>query len=174
MTKLYIANTTNQNKEFLYKIPSIDAEKNFRVVIPAGGQALIYQDAEHQLLMRVIDQHLMYGLVPVSQIDRTKHFIGMCYQFDQPIDVEKIQYALAHNEAETERQSHEIRKQSAAALSGTIDQVMMGSEQKLASLEVEMLEQPKSASDTDEKRIETIQVAKPGSKAAQRGANKAQ
>lgn len=173
MTKLYIANCSKQVQEFLYKLPEIDRVKSFRVTIQPGAQALIYKDAEHQLLMRVVDQHAMYGLKAVSEIDRTKEYTGLCYQFDKPIDVEKIMYAMAQNDDAVELLSHEVRKQSAAGLSHSIDNMMLGSEQKLTSVEVEVLEQPKNASDTSEKMVETIQVAKPGSKAAQRGAAKA-
>jgi hypothetical protein len=173
MAKLYIANCTKQVQELLYKIHEIDQRKAFRVTIPVGGQALIYREAEHQVLMKIVDQHLMYGLRAVSEIDRTKDYTGMCYQFDKPIDVEKIMYAMAQNEKAVELMGHEVRKQAAAGLSNSIDNMMMGSEQKLTSVEVEVVEQPKNAGDTEEKMVETIQVAKPGSKAAIRGAQKA-
>jgi len=174
MAKLYIANCTKQVQDFLFKIPEQTVINPYKVSIPIGGQALIYKDTTHDILDFIVEQHLKYGLLPVSEIDRSKDFIGMCFQFDKPIDVDKIKIAMSHNDNQAELRSYEQRKIAAMALSNRIDETLVGSEDKLNSIEMEITEQRKGPADNEPKMVEAIQVAKPGSKAAARGAERAQ
>jgi hypothetical protein len=171
MTKLYIANCTKNVQDFLYRLPEV--HQLYKVTIPMGGQAEIYEDTDKATLGLIIDQHAMYGMKAVSELDRTRGYTGLCYQFDKPIDVERIMSAVAHNDDELVRQAHEVRKAQAAGISAAIDQNMMGSESQLQSLEVEIVEQKKPG-ENSEKMTETIQVAKPGSKSAAAGAERAE
>lgn len=170
MAKLYIANCTKYVQDFLFRIP--ENPQLYQKVIPIGSQALIYKDAPLDVLEHIVDQHMQYGIVPLNEIDRTKGFFGLCYSFDKPIDVERIMSAVAHNEEELVKKGYEQRKQAAAALSNVIDNNMDGSKSKLQGMEMEVVEQPKIG-DNGPKMSETIQVAKPGSKAAARGAQRA-
>jgi hypothetical protein len=171
MTKLYIANCTKFVQDFIYRLPEVS--QLYKVTIPMGGQAEIYEDTDKATLGLIIDQYLKYGLVSVADLDRTKGYTGLCYQFDRPIDVERIMSAVAHNDDELARQGREVRKAQAAGISAAIDQNMQGSESQLQSLEVEIVEQRKPGENND-KMTETIQVAKPGSKSAASGAERAE
>ena len=176
MTKLYIANCTIHNQDFLFKMPEQKSINNYRAQIPIGGQVLIMnRDIQRDEAEFIVEQYRKYGIVAVDEIDRTKGFFGLCYQLDRPIDVERIMLAIAHNQEAMEIKGHENRKQGAAALSANIDNNLMGSDSKLQGLEVDIIEQPKAGQHGQgEQMKETIQVAKPGSKAEARGAQKAQ
>jgi hypothetical protein len=170
MTKLYIANCSKFVQDFIFRVPEV--QQLFKTTIAVGGQNQVYKDTSREILEAIVDQHLKYGLIPVSEIDRTKGFFGLCYSFDTPINVEKMMNAIQHNDEALELRGHELRKYQAASLSDKIDNNLMGSESKLQGMEVEIQEQQK-VGNNDPKMVETIQVAKPGSKAAARGAERA-
>lgn len=174
--KLYIANCTKYNQDFLFKtIEQVDNKSRFytRKVIPIGCQVEVLEGSVEEVSC-VIKQHLPYGLVAIDEIDRHKKFFGMCYSIDKPIAVEKIMNAMAHNEEEQEKNAHEQRKMMAATLSNSIDNNMVNTDGKLQSLEIEIVEQPKKGESPDkDKMTEVIQVVKPGTKAAGRAIERA-
>jgi hypothetical protein len=175
MTKLYIANCTKMIQDFLFKLPGQTAINSYRAQIQIGGQQLIMnRDIPRETAEFIVDQHRKYGIVAVEDIDRTRGFFGLCFQLDREIDVERIMMAVIHNEEATEIRGHENRKLQAAALSNNIDNNLQGSDSKLQGLEVDIIEQPKPGSHGQDQMKETIQIAKPGSKAEARGAQKAQ
>lgn len=173
MTRLYIANCSKFVQDFLFKLPGQTQINAYRATIPIGGQTMIMNhEIDMKTAMHIVQQHEKYGLISVSDLDRTKAYFGLCYQLDEEIPVEKIMLGIAHNEEVKEILAHENRKRIAVALSDGIDNLMQGSESKLQGLEMELTELAKPGDNT-ERKVEAIQVAKPGSKAAQRGAEKA-
>ena len=172
MTRLYVANCSKYVQDFLYRLPG--QSQTYRVTIQMGGQAIVHKDASKEDLQYIVDQHEKYGLVHVGEIDRTKDFRGLCYQWDVPVQIEKIMVASQAVDEAIVQRAHEQRKQQAAALSQAIDRTLEHSENKLQSLEVEIVEQAKPGTTHKERMVETIQVAKPGSKAQARGARKAE
>jgi len=141
MTTLYVANASKQRHDFIYRIPEETAVR--RQQIAPGGQITVYQpNASPDVLHKIIDQHKVYGLIDVAEIDRRKPFVGLCYSFDKPIKVEKIMYADEHNAGVLTEVSQEARKLSAAALHEAINRVTEGAA-KLDALELEVIEQNK-------------------------------
>jgi hypothetical protein len=139
MPTLYIANASKQRHDLIYRIPEESAPR--RQQIPAGGQIVVYQpNASMEVLSVVVEQHLKYGLMDVAEIDRRKPFIGLCYRFDKPIDVEKIMQADEHNSDVLDEQSLDARKLSAAALHGAITEATGGAA-SIESLELEVVQQ---------------------------------
>jgi hypothetical protein len=173
MTKLYVANCSKFVQDFLFKLPGQTQINAYRATIPIGGQTLIMnRDIDMKTAMHIVQQHEKYGLISVQDLDRTKSYFGLCYRLDEEIEVEQIMLGIAHNEEVKDILAHENRKRMAVALSDGIDKMMQGSEAHLQGLEMELTELPK-AGDNAPRKTEAIQVAKPGSKAAQRGAEKA-
>lgn len=139
MPTLYVANASKQKHDFIYRVPEETSVR--RQQIPAGGQIAVYQpNAPIEVLRAIVDQHLKYGLMDVAEIDRRKPFIGICYRFDKPINVEKIMQADEHNSDVLQELSQENRKLSAAALHSAITQAT-GNAVKVESLELEVVEQ---------------------------------
>jgi hypothetical protein len=98
MVKLYIANCSKFVQDFLFKLPEQTRANNYRAQIGLGQQSLILgKDIDLETAKFIIAQHVKYGLIAVSEIDRTKAYFGLCYQFDKPIDVERIMQGVAHN-----------------------------------------------------------------------------
>ena len=151
--KLYIGNCSKQVINFTYRSP--DQDKICEQTIPIGAQVQVYKDADSAALDYIINQHVLYGLVKVSEIDRTKAFIGACYQFDKPIDVEKIIVASTHNDEVLALVGHEYRKQAAVALSDQLNQNTGG---QVSGVSVEIQEEGRADSNRDELMVEEIEV----------------
>lgn len=167
MTKLFIANTTKQHHEFVYRVPEDGRNVPIMQKIPVGECVMIYKDDSTAVLDAIIDQHARYGLVAVSEIDRTKDFIGLAYQFDQPIDVDKIIRALSHNDMVLKAMGEEQRKQAAVAIASTIDAKTEDAGVKLAGLDV-TIEEVDRRDGTDTALNETVSVAKEGTRPQRR------
>ena len=115
MSKLYIGNATRQFFDSHYRLPE---SKSTRVQkIRPGGQILISGDLNQSGIDSVIDQHLKYGLVRVSEIDRAKDFAAICYDVDRPIQVDKLRRAMDRRIDVLTAKGQEIRKNAAIASS---------------------------------------------------------
>lgn len=167
MTKLFIANTTKQHHEFTYRIPEDGRNVPIMQKIPVGECVQIYKDDTTAVLDAIIAQHARYGLIAVSEIDRTKDFIGLAYQFDKPIDVDKIIRALSHNDLVLQKLGEEQRKQAAVAISQTIDAATQDAGAKLASLDV-TIEEVDRRDSTDTAINETVSVVRDGTRPQRR------
>ncbi|MEX3914883.1 hypothetical protein AB4Y43_01365 [Paraburkholderia sp. BR10872] len=138
MSKLYVANCTRQRHEFMYRAPE---QKNPVVqVIEIGQQIMVWKDAAKEDLGLIVEQHQHYGLISVADIDRSKFFVGMCYQFDKPIDVNKIMYTVENNDTVLEERALEARKQAAQVISHSLNQVAQDAGNALGSVDVEIKE----------------------------------
>lgn len=158
--KLFIANCTLQRHEFLYRQPEQKRMEFVTQVIDIGSQVQIWKDAPSNELKAIIAQHESYGLVPVNEIDRTKTFVGLCYSFDKPIDVEKIMYTVEANSGVLEAGALEMRKEAAQVISHSLSAVAQEAGNSLNSLEVEVKELPRPGHDA--KVHETITVERAG------------
>lgn len=139
MPTLYVANASKQKHDFIYRIPEETSVR--RQQIAPGAQIVVYQpNATLEVVKAIVDQHAIYGLVDVAEIDRRKPFVGLCYRFDKPINVEKIMQADEHNSGVLERESQEARKLSAAALHNAIERATEGAV-RIENLELEVVQQ---------------------------------
>lgn len=143
MPTLYVANASKQRHDFIYRIPEEVGVR--RQAIDPGSQIVVYQpNAGAPTIKAIIDQHRNYGLTDVAEIDRRRPFVGLCYQLDKPIKVEKIMYADEHNSEVLTGLSQEARQAAAAALHGSISKEVekaTGGVGRLEALEVELVEQ---------------------------------
>lgn len=140
MTKLFVANCSKQRHEFIYRAPE---QKNYITqVIDIGQQIMVWKDAPRDDLALIVEQHEHYGLISVADIDRSKFFVGMCYQFDKPIDVNKIMYTVENNDAVIAERALEGRKEVATVISHSLNQVAQDAGNSLGNVDVEIKEVP--------------------------------
>lgn len=139
MPTLYVANTTKQAHEFVYRVPEDHQPK--KVVIKAGAQVVVHApNLPLEVVSAIVEQHERYGLMDVAELDRRKPFIGLCYRFDKPINVEKIMQADEHNFDVLEGVSSDARKVAAAAALNKISGDYSGGAQ-VDSVEFEVVAQ---------------------------------
>lgn len=133
--RLYVANCTNQHQDFIYRLPEAPGTRLQRIEI--GQQTVLSGDLNQLQIDAIIEQHRPYGLVEVSEIDRTKAFIGLCYSVDRPIKVDKIRTAMEINTGVLNARGEQIRREAAVATSNTLEESA-----PLKALEMEVVEQP--------------------------------
>ena len=162
MARLFIANTKKQAEDFVYRIPEV--VRTYMQSIPAGGQIEVYRDAPMDVLEGIVEQHRIYGLVNVSEIDRTKEFANLCYQFDKPITQNQIMYGIEHNSDVLEVRGNEMRKKAAVAINNNLERAAEESgNNKVKAVEVGIKEEKTDQGDTASKLEQTVRVAKEGS-----------
>lgn len=114
MPELYIANCTNQVNLFQYRMPEermprqMQIEPGSQAKIPhfRGGAPTVEE------VKLIVEQHEVYGLVKVDEIDRTKPYVGLCYS-NKEIPVDTIMKAHEHNHDVLVRQGVKTREESA-------------------------------------------------------------
>lgn len=161
MTKLFIANCTKQHQQFLYRIPGENRASPYMQQIEVGKCIEIYRDDTADVLEAIIAQHVDYGLVSADEIDRTKDFIGMCYQFNKPIETDKIIRALDRNDIVLQERGVEQRKLAAVAISDQADHEAQEAGGRIDGLEV-TVEEVAVPGGPDTKINETIAIVKEG------------
>lgn len=139
MSKMYVANCTQQIQVFMYRLP--ESSRPFSQEIPIGGQIMVAgiggnDDLGTQDVDAIVKQHEKYGMIKVDEIDRTRPFVGTCYSLDRQISVDKIRRGLEHNREVLIERGDEIQRHAAVGISNKIDQDMPG----LKGLEVQAIE----------------------------------
>jgi hypothetical protein len=110
--KVYIGNCTQQVQDFCYRVLGTTKIRN--QLIPIGGQQRLSGEFTETEAEEVIRQHTPYGMIRVSEIDRTKAFFGMCWD-DKPIPVSRLRYAVEHNMQVLTQSGEQYRKEAAVA-----------------------------------------------------------
>lgn len=142
---LYIANTSKQIFEFHFRLP--EKRQTVVVKIRPGQQENIYPQGSRDVHEYIVEQHRVYGLLPVNEIDRTKAFVGQCYQFDKPIQVDRLMSNFQRNDEWMNEQALERRKEAAAATSLNMDKLAQESDSEVVALEIDVVEQRRAGSD---------------------------
>lgn len=121
MSKLFILNCTRQVQEFWYRLP--ENSKLLHQMIPIGGQIQIAGDLSTTDIDSIIEQHAKYGMVAYSEIDRTRPFIGYCYQIDKKFNniSDALQRGFGHNDQVLEERGRVLREEAAVAINQSIE-----------------------------------------------------
>lgn len=118
--KVYVANTTRQVQDFVWR--SLGGKAPHRMQIDVGQQVQLPGEWQPEDVDYLEAQHRRYGLVPVGEIDRRKDFIGLCYSVNTPIPVEKIRRALDVNSAVLDERGRILRQHAAVSVAEQVRQ----------------------------------------------------
>ena len=135
---LFIANLTKH--QFQLHFWTERTQRPIFVEIPPGQQKSIYPEGSRADHESIVNQHKMYGLIPVSEVDRAKGFVGQCYQFDTPIPLDRLYNTMTNNEDVLFDEAVERRKEAAASSDDLIRKAAQETDSKIASFEVEIEE----------------------------------
>jgi hypothetical protein len=118
---LYIANAKKQDHLFEFRLAGQKTPRRYPIpaltqVNVAGRNGLTGMEIE-----QIVKQHRKYGLVPVSEIDHTKPYIGLVYSTDKPISIANLQFAVHHNNEVLVDVGREIRKAAAIATNTVLE-----------------------------------------------------
>ncbi|MDR6389224.1 hypothetical protein [Paraburkholderia phenoliruptrix] len=154
---LYISNTSKNHQEINFRIPGNN--RHFTAKIAPGRQELIYKEGTRDDHVSIVEQLKPYGLRSVDEIDRSKEFVGLCYQFDKPIPAEKLLPVFSHNDAVIMKEAQERRQEAAIAMDDALSRNAQETGAKFNGLEVGIEEQEQKGVDT--KINEAIEVENP-------------
>jgi hypothetical protein len=122
MTKLFIANTTKQHHDFVYRPRIGDPGRRDdgvlrqvygdmrKQTIPLGGQILV-GDLKAEEIKVILEQHP--HIVEFNKLDRVQGFQGLCYRENDPVPMEKILERLTVNDEVRTKQA-EVRQTNTA------------------------------------------------------------
>lgn len=154
---LFISNTSKNYQEVNFRIPGNN--RHFTVKISPGGQEEIYKDGTLDDHKMIIEQLKPYGLKSVEEIDRSKEFIGLCYQFGKAVPVDRQVEVFRHNDSVIMKEAQERRQEAAIAMDDALSRSAQETGARFNGLEVEIEEQQQKGVDT--KINEAIQVENP-------------
>jgi hypothetical protein len=143
---LYIANTSKQVQEVNYWVGG--NRKHFTTKIQPGRQESVHPSGTRDDHGHIVDQLQPYGLVSVSEIDRAKEFIGLCYQFDKPIPAERLAPVFSHNDNVLTESSKQNRQEAALAMDERLSKTAQETGVQFHGLEVDIEEQEQKGVDT--------------------------
>ncbi len=154
--KMYIANCSMQHQDFQYRVLGQNALRIQRIEM--GGQIPLSGDLQSEDIDYIVEQHERYGLISVTEIDRTKGFFGLCYSVDKPVDVNKLRYSLEHNNKVLVERGVELRKQAAIATNNLIEDSVIGN--TLKNLEMSVVEEKSGGFEGHDPFAEGIRIDK--------------
>lgn len=152
---LFIANPTKQNNHLYYRVPEI--QRVLEEIIPAGGQIQIakHLNPTKVQLDEILRQLEAAGAVPANAINRAKdkRFI-LVYQWDKPIDVDKIATALEKNDHLLQNISDEQFKETAE---GTIHAISTLTQTEPTQAELKVIENVQTKGGKKSREVRTAQ-----------------
>jgi len=164
---LFVANLTKFNYQLHFWVERVS--RPVVVDIPPGQQKNIYPEGSKVDHDSIVEQHRMYGLVPASEVDRTKGFIGQCYQFDKPIPLDLLYNTMVDNEDVLVEQAQRIRKESAAAADDLLRKAAQETDSKIAEFAVELEEVDQKGVDSQVNEVITVGEDRPQQQERRRG-----
>lgn len=170
--KMYIANCTAQVHDFIYRVVESPALRTQKIEI--YGQIVVSGNLTDKDVDFIVEQHARYGLIPVSEIDRTRPFIGMCYQVDKPIEVAKIRRAIEHNRDVLQERGVELRKEAAIAVNNKLEEQLTDGRGNpigtaLTALEMSVVEENPGQLETHKPIAEGVRVSRTETPGPSRG-----
>jgi hypothetical protein len=127
--RMYVGNCSQQVQDFYYRVPEEAQGRSSGLrmqKIDVGSQVIISGNLSTPQIESIVAQHAPYGLIRVDEIDRTRPYIGLCYDVDRPIPVNKLKYAIEHNREVLIKRGEEIRKETAVAVNQQLEEVAPG------------------------------------------------
>lgn len=116
--KLYIANCSLQQQDFVYRLLENPAPR--RQMIEVGGQIQISGSLRTEDIDSIVEQHGIYGLFDASTVAQTHRHIYLLYSVDKPVTANQMRQALERNLEIMGLKGVELRKEAAVAVDHTL------------------------------------------------------
>jgi hypothetical protein len=141
MPSLFIANTSKQHYTFVYRDPHTEELRN--TSIPVGGQICLARDASSGDIDYIVNQHVRYGLTKASEIVNRPGFVGLCFNIDAPVNLERMFERLEVNDDILQKRSDEQRETTVTAIATNLQDRMQDHGVKVPRTEIELVEETK-------------------------------
>lgn len=125
MTKLYIANATQQIHQFNYWLPGMP--RHFTQEIQIGSQIQVAgRDLTQEAVDQVLAAHRKYGLISVSEaLSGKSRFYGLCYAIDKPVRLDVLHELVNRYRGILVDQGRRLREEAAVATDAYINDQML-------------------------------------------------
>ena len=120
MTKLYVANCSQQNQSVNYRLVESTGVKN--QILEIGTQTILGgRDLTHIQVDGIIEQLSPYGFFEASTIGKQHNYAGLVYSLDKPVSFDLMSRVIERNREILIHQGREIRKEAAVAVNNSLD-----------------------------------------------------
>lgn len=109
--RLYVANSTQQVVNFVYRIPEFSGFRAQNIAI--GSQIKLPEDLTAEAVDAIVSHHARYGMIRADEINQAREFKGLCYSVDKPVPEVKINSLMEHNTGELVKLGKQIRAEAA-------------------------------------------------------------
>lgn len=164
---LFVANLTKHNFQFLFWVER--TSRPIAVDIAPGKQANIYPEGSRADHESIVNQHKIYGLVPVAEVDQKQGMVGQCYQFDKPIPLDRLFTTMTKNEDVLYDEAAERRKEATVAADDLMRRAAQETDSKIASFEVEIEEVEQKGVESQVHEVISVGEDKPQQQERRRG-----
>jgi hypothetical protein len=149
--KLFIGNSTKQNREIHYRLPGERPKQVHDVLrIPPGGQVQFPGDHARVVLDEIVNTQLKYGFKEASSLSRNHSYVGLIYSFDKKITENLLSYTIESNDSKLDEMAKAEMQRFASANLASIDAQPRG-EPQLRQIDV-CVEDTPSATDLNDDR----------------------
>lgn len=129
MTQIFIGNATRQTYEFCFRAPvAVPGASGLPLrthMIQPGTFTPIPGEWSPEEADSIIKQHVPYGIIRDSDIDRGKGLHGIVYSIDKPITRARLLYLMDHNLGQLVMQGQDIRRANAVAQSDLVQRALL-------------------------------------------------
>ena len=169
MPKLFIANCTKQRQNFAYRLPEHPSFREQPIEI--GPQIQVSGNLSQLDVSAIIEQHRVYGMIEVHE-KAPQGFVGLCYSVDKPVPSTPIQDLILHNTEIMTNIGRSQRQEAAVAFNSMAENNVRqfgNDKDRVAELEVDIVEQSTSRGDKSDKLHENTMVVREDGKTGRRG-----
>lgn len=160
---LYIANTTVQVVDFLYRLSHEDRTgggriygKAIRQIIQPGQQIRLTNDLSKIQIDDIVSHYTIYGMIEYREIDMTRGFAGLCFQVDQRMEADRLTELMLRNQRISVDNARQMREEAAIAAHAAIEQRQMEKLPDATLVHVDLeIEEVRSKNSNDESPLES-------------------
>lgn len=142
MTRMYVANCTNQDHAFLYQLPENPA--TFLQDIGVGQQVVLAKDLSGPDIDAIVEHHARYGMISVDQVGKVRNrMFPLVYSVGRSVPLQKMSDQIELNKAVLVERGKESRIQAAVQSNEYIERTMrdMQLPDRIESLNMEIVEE---------------------------------
>lgn len=118
MTKLYIANTTVQDRKMPYRVVGLDGQ--WTLDIPRGAQVPMPMDMSSEQIAGIVAQQEHYGMVAATNVGQARSHISALYAVGKPVTESQMRLALERNLQLMGEEGLRLRKMASVGISSVM------------------------------------------------------
>jgi hypothetical protein len=120
MSRMYIANCSQHDQTFLYKVP--ESQATYLQDIRAGQQVVLARELTKPDIDAIVEHHARYGMIEAGNAGRTRMVAPLLYSVDRQIALSRIQEQIRRNSEIQVAQGKDSRQLAAVQTNDYVEQ----------------------------------------------------